>query len=331
MHGFHTSNIVPERAIGADGVFTYDLGVNPLSVILVNLRPLNDTGTLANWNNAIRIATAMNRATVYYRGQGVHSMRGEDIVAFNYFRWGMLPIIYGSNDDDTNNELRCVTVPIVMGRYPYQPSSCFPASGKGELVLELDLDIADTGYDTLRLSVDSIELPNAKPKEYERRVQQTQTWAATGNNDLDLPVGNTIRGLFLWGTTGYAGASPAPSWGNVTCLLDNQEVGYRAMDWEVIQGLNALWGRIGLNGTEDDHLHRVTTDGNAQTELTTLGGGGHGPTANGTYRNYAFLDFDPTGDDQFSLSTANARRFQIRANAETADAVRCVPVEVIKV
>lgn len=329
-HDFHISNIVPERNIAADGVFTYDMGVNPLSVILVNLRPLNDTGTLAQWCNGFQIAQAINRATLYYRGQAVVSMRGEDIVALNFQRWGLLPHMYGSNDDDTNNERRCVTIPIILGRYPFSKTSCFPAAGKGELVLELDLDVADTGYDTLNLSIDTIELPNAKPKEYERRVQQTQTWAATGNNDLDLPVGNPIRGLHLWGTTSFVGASPAPSWGNITVLMDNQEVGFRALDWEVGQMLNSLWGRPGLNPTEDGHLHRVTTDGNAQTELTTLAGGGHGPTAAGTYRNYLFLDFDPTGDDTFVLDTKSARRLQIRANAETADAVRCVPIEVIK-
>lgn len=328
---FLVSNQVPERNIAADGVYTFDLGVRPTSAILIQLRPLNDTGTLANWNNAIRIASAINRVTVLWRGQAIHSMRGEDLVAFNWLRWGMLPTMYASNDDDTNNERRCVTVPIVMGRFPFDKQSCFPAPNKGELTIELDLDIADTGYDTLNLSIDTLELPDARPKEYEKRVQQTMTFAATGNNDMDLPVGNTIRGMLLWGTTAYVGAAPAPSWGSVSVLLDNEEKGFRSVDFEAIGAMQSLLGRIGLNPTEDDHLHRVTTDGNAQPELTTLGAGGHGPTGAGTYRNYAFLDFDPTGDDEYSLKTANARRLQIRANAETADAVRCVPIEVIKV
>jgi hypothetical protein len=331
MGKFLLSNQIPERNIAADGVFTYDLGVRPTSAVLINLRPLNDTGTLANWNNAIRIASAINRVTVLWRGQAIHSMTGADLVAFNWLRWGMLPHMYASNDDDTNNERRVVTVPVVMGRFPFDPQSCFPAPAKGELTVELDLDIADTGYDTLNLSIDTLELPDARPREFEKRVQQSLTFSATGNNDMDLPVGNLIRGMLLWGTTGYVGATPAPSWGSVSVLLDNQEVGFRSMDFEVLSAQQALLGRLGLNPTEDDHLHRVTTDGNAQAELTTLGGGGHGPTGAGTYRNYAFLDFDPTGDDMFALDTKTARRLQIRANAETADAVRCVPIEVIKV
>lgn len=328
---FLVSNQVPERNIAADGVYSYDLGVRPTSAILLHLRPLNDTGTLANWNNAMRIATAINRATVLWRGQAIHSMRGEDLVAFNWLRWGMVPHMYASNDDNTNNERRTVTIPIVMGRFPFDQSSCFPAPNKGELTIELDLDIADTGYDTLNLSIDTLELPNARPKEFEKRVQQGLTFSATGNNDMDLPVGNPIRGMLLWGTTGYAGATPAPSWGAVSVLLDNEEKGYRSVDFETLSAMQALLGRIGLNPTEDDHIHNTTTDGNAQTAVETLGGGGHGPAAGATYRNYAFLDFDPTGDDEHTLQTASARRLQIRANAETADAVRCVPVEVIKV
>jgi hypothetical protein len=319
------TNYLAQRNIAADGVYTYDLGVQPLSVLLINLRPLNDTATLATWANAYRICQAINRLTIYDRGHAVQSMRGEDIAALNFFRWGFTPFL--ANADDTNNERRVVTLPVIMGRYPYSLTSCYPARGKGELQVELDLDVADTGYDTLDISIDAIELPGAKVKEYERRLTQSMTFNATGAQDMDLPVGNLLRGLFLWGTTGYGGAAPAPSWGNVSVLLDNQEAGIRGIDWEVSQMLQALSGRPCLPPSEDNHLHRVTADGNAQTELTTLGGGGHGPTTPSEYFLYSLLDFDPTGDDAFALDTSAAKRLQIRAIAETADAVRCVSIE----
>lgn len=322
-HGFHISNILPSRNIGADAVLTYDLGVQPLSVILLTLKPLNDTGTLANNANAYRIAQALNRVTVMYRGAAIHSMRGEDLLAFNWYRWGMAaPIV---NADNVNNERKSLTIPLVMGRYPFMKDSCFPAVGKGELVLECDFDVADTGYDTLDFQIDTVELPGAKPTEFEKRVQQGQTWAATGNNDIDLPVGNLIRGLFLWGTTAYDGATPAPSWGNLAVLKDNMEVGFRGLDWEVARVLQQLWGRSWLPPAEDGHFHTTTTDGNAQTAVETLGGGGYNRATE--YNNYAYLDFDPTGDDRYALDTKDASRLQIRANAETADAVRCIPVE----
>lgn len=327
MGRFQLSNIVTDRLIAADGVSTYDMGVQPLSVILLRLNPLNDTGTLANWANAFRIAQAVNRLTLLYRGESIVSMRGEDIAAYNFYRWGMVPQLV--NADNVDNERRSLTLPVVLGRWPYSRTSCFPASGKGELQLELDLDIADTGYDGLRISVDALELPDGKPKEYEKRVQQSLTFAATGNNDIDMPVGNLLRGFLLWGTTGYDGATPAPSFGQVSVLLDNAEAGIRAMDWESLVPLHMLLGRHPLPPTEDSHFHTTTTDGNAQTAVETLGGGGYNRSTE--YNRYAFLDYDPTGDDSFALDAKGARRLQLRVNAETADAVRVVPVEVIKV
>lgn len=323
MFPMHYSTQVTERLPAQDDVYTHDLGVRPLSVVLLNLKPLNDTGTLANWCNAFRIAQSVNRATILARGQAVVSMRGEDILAMNFYRWGFLPML--GNPDNVDNERRSLTLPIIMGRYPYSESSCFPAMGKGELTIELDLDIADTGYDGLRYSISTIELPNAKPTEFERRVQQTFTNPSTGNQDIDITIGNRIRGMLLWGTTGFDGASPAPSWMETTVLLDNAEAGYRAIPFEQLGTLQQLKGYQPLSVTEDDHMHTTTVDGNAQTAVSTLGGGGF--TRASTYRNYGFLDFDPTGDDKYSLDTAGHNRLQLRTNVGTADAVRCVPIE----
>lgn len=310
---------VQEQAISADGIYNFDLAVNPLSVALICLRPLNDTGTLANFQSYRGIAAAMNRASILFRGETIVGMRGEDIAAFNYFRHGMMP--FQGQHDDTDNERRCAVVPIVVGRAPYDPHSCFPASRRGELTLELDLDIADTGYDGLRLSVETIEILDAKPTEYEKKVQLTQTWAAVGDQDMDLPPGNPVRGCLLFGTTPFGGASPAPSWGRVRVLLDNQETGYGATDFEVAQMIHTLWGR--QPPMYDAHIHRMT----ANTDTVTNGG----PINVGTgYENYAYLDFDVTRDDMFTIDTRNASRFHLRANAETADAVRAVPIEVIK-
>lgn len=323
---------VQERAIGADGIEVYDLAVNPLSVVLIGLRPLNDTGTLAAFQSYRGIAAAMNRVSVLYRGEAIKSFRGEDLAALNYYRWGIMP--FQGQHDDTDNERRCAVVPIMMGRWPYHGDSCFPATRRGELVLEIDYDIADTGYDGLRVSVETIELLDAKPKEYEKCVQVTQTNGAVGDQDMDLvATGNLIRGILLFGTTPFAGASPAPSWGRLKVLLDNQEVGYGNTDFEMAQMLHTLWGR--QPPMYDGHMHRFTdAAAGAGTPTTSgpfnVGAGIAGATDINGWNQYAFLDYDPTGDDQHSLSTQGKSRLVVRANVETADAVRALPIEVIK-
>lgn len=309
----------PDRAISADGVESFDLAVNPLSVILIGLRPLNETSTLANHARYKAITQALNRVSVLYRGESIVSARGEDLAAMNWLRHGIQ--MWEANPDNVDNERRAVYLPIFLGRSPYDPKSCFPATKRGELVLECDFDIADTGYDGLRFSVDCIELLDAKPSEFEKKVQVTQTMAATGDQDLDLPVGNPCRGVLLFGTTGFAGAAPAPSWGRIKTLLDNQEHGYGNIDWETAHILPALRGVV----PQSDHKHTVNAAG-AGIEETASGPFDYSED----FTQYAFLDFDPTRDDLYTLDTRGHSRFHVRGNVETADAVRAIPVEVIK-
>jgi hypothetical protein len=321
---FLHSVVVQDQAIAADGIYTFDLGVNPLSALLISLRPLNNTGTLSNFASYLAICQAINRATVYKTGEAVVNMRGEDIAAMNYFRHGIVP--YQGMHLDTDDFRRCTVLPMLFGKYPYDGKSCLPSVPRGQLSLELDLDIADTGYDGLRLSVEMIELLGVTPKEYERRVQVVQTFAATGQQDVELSPGNLVRGILLYGTTPFTGATPAPSWGRVRTLLDNQEAGYSASDFEVAQMLHTLWGR--QPPAYDGHIHRTTTDGNAQTLVPTLG---YASSVGLGWNNYAFLDFDPSRDDSLALDARKASRLQLRADAETADLVRAIPIEVVPV
>lgn len=314
---------VQDQLISADGIQNFDLAVNPLSVILLCLRPLNDTGTLSEFATYLAACGAVNRATVMYNGVNVISASGRDLAAMAYFRHGV--ICPQNNHDDINNDRRCVVLPMMMGRFAYDPFCCFPATKRGELVLECDFDIADTGYDGLRLSVETIELVGATPKEYEKKITISQTFGAVGDNDVDIPVGNQIRGMLLFGTTAFAGATPAPSWGRVSTLLDNEQIGYAATDFEVAHCLGSLMGR--QPPSMDHHTHRVDATACSATEETA---GGPIEVGSDGWQNYAWLDLDPTRDDTFSVDTFGRSRFHLRANAESANAVRCIPVERVK-
>lgn len=315
-----------EYAPSADGVETWDLCVNPLSVILLCLRPLNDTGTLANFVRALGMAAMVPMIRVLYRGQTVFSMSGADALALAYYRHGMIP--FESNGDNTNNERRCLVIPIMLGRFPWDAHCCFPASRRGELTMEVQVDIAITGADGLRLSCETVELLGAEPKEYERKSVINQTFAATGRQKFLLPIGNVLRGLLLWGTTPFGGATPAPTWGRVELSLDNQQIAIAGSDFEVLHQDHMLFGRQPPTGQR--HAHIVTTDGNVQTELATLAGP-HGEGLGEGWENYAWVDLDPTRDDMLSVDTAGANNFELRSDVETADAARVVAVERVSI
>jgi len=308
LHGVAVQN----QDQSADGVYSYSLGVNPLSMILICLRPLNDTGTLANFVRWFELCQAINRVSVLFRGQSIVSLTGADAAALAVMRHGYQP--WMANADNTNNERLCAVLPIYLGRRAYDPHSAFPASNKGDLVLELDIDDADTGYDDLQFTVETVEMLGASPKEFERKIQVGQTNAATGLVDFDLPLGNVIRGCLLFGTTGFAGATPAPSWGRVQLVANGVGIGYSSSDFETLHAMTGLRTSV----PTDDHIHAENDTGGPTDPAHNFGL---------SYTQYAFMDLDPNGNDEFSIDTSKVSRFQIRSDVETANAVRVIPIE----
>lgn len=296
---------VQERAVAADGIETHDLAVNPLSVILLCLRPLAATTV----PDSLAIYNALNRVSVLFRGESVFNMRGQDAAMLNYFRNGI--VAPRPDFPAADNDRMCAVLPLLLGKFAYDPTSCFPASKRGELVLELDIDVADTGYDGFRYSVETIEILGASPKEFERKVSQSVTLAATGDSDIDLPVGNLLRGALCFGTTSFFGeAAPAPSWGRMQVLLDNQQHSVSSTDFEALHASSCLLGR--------SPMLEQTGASNAIITPPEVG-------------NYGYLDFDPTRDDTFAIDTKGRSRCVVRTNAETADAVRVTSIERVSV
>lgn len=323
-HKFIHALLVHEFA-ASDGVVQFDLAVNPLSALLIHLKPLNDTGTLANFQTMLGLAGALDRVAVLHNGVSIKSYTGRDLVAMNYFRHGIMPM--QASHLITNDIRRSMVIPLLFGTEVYSQSSCFPASRRGELTLELDVDISDTGYNGLRISIESIELPGAKPKEYERQVQLAAAFGSVGFNNIELPLGNLVRNLLLFGTTGFTGAAPAPTFGRMATMLDNQQVNYMATDFEVQHMMHGLKG--GSPPTFDSRLVGTTVDGNSGTSVPS--DGANSSVGSGGWGNYALLDFDPTLNDMYSINTSKADRFHLEVNAETADAWRVIPTERIKV
>jgi hypothetical protein len=305
------------QSISADGVQTIDLPVNPLSAVLIHLNPLNDTATIGNFGLIQRLLSALDNCEILHKGTAIVSASGADLVAFSHWVNGVA--IAQSNPVDTDNDRRSLVIPVLLGRKAYDPSECFPRSRRGELQLQLTWDIADTGFDGLRISVETVELPEATPTHVQKLTTLTQTFAATGDNDVDLPIGHLIRGVLCFGTTGFAGAAPAPTLGRLSVLRDNIQVGYSSTDFEVSRVIAQLAARN--QPFWNEHLHGFVdgaagqTDTQRQNDIFPM------------MENYTFIDFDPTRDDLYSLVTEGAGRVHMRINAETANLARFLPIE----
>jgi len=319
MARFIHSILRSNYAVAADGDTVFDLPVNPLSVILLHVGPLNETSTIGNYSLLQALLSAIDNVRVTHKGAAVVDVRGDDLAAL-IMLWHRQSI-WQSNAVETDDDRRALILPVMFGKRPYDPEECFPETKKGELQLTLTLDIADTGFDGLRISIETIELPEASPARVQKVTTLAQTFAATGQNEIDLPIGNVLRGILLWGTTSYAGATPAPTIGSVELLKDNVQTHYTQSDWEVLRGV------LGLRGVAFPpsfrHIHSVNAAGVAREDTLEPQVG----LAKDAY--YALVDLDPTHDDQYSVDTAGAGRVHLRVSAEAAEAVRALPIEVV--
>jgi hypothetical protein len=317
MAQFIHSILRANAAVAADGDEVVDLPVNPLSVILIQVAPLNETSTITNYSLLQALLSAVDTVRVTHKGAAVFDLRGDDLAALAML-WHRQSV-WQSNAVETDDDRRSVILPIMFGRRPYDPAECFPETKKGELQMTVTWDIADTGFDGLRRSVETIELPGAAPENVQKVTTLAQTFAAVGQNDVDLPIGNVIRAILLWGTTSFAGAAPAPTWGQVSLLRDNQQVYYSASDWEVLRGV------LGLRGCNYPpsfrHIHSVNAAGVGREDTVEPEVG----LAKDAY--YAMLDLDPLHDDSYAMVTEGAGRINVRAVAEAAEAVRVMPIE----
>lgn len=317
MSEFIHSILATNQVQAADGDVVIDLPVNPLSVILLHISPLNDTAAIADYRFLEALLGGLSNVRVSHKGGSVFDMSGIDAAALALL-WHRVSI-WQSNAVETDNDRRSVVLPILFGRRAYLRDECFPETKKGELSMTLTFDIAGTGYDALRFSVETIELLGAAPSYVQKATTLVQTFAASGQNDVELPIGNVIRAILAFGTTAFAGATPAPTLGQLEVLKDNRQFGYTSSDFEVLRATLGLAGVAYPPGGR--HIHSVDAAGVAREDTLE-------PQVGGSLDdNYVLLNFDPLWDDDYVLETEGAGRVNVRVNAETADAVRMIPIE----
>lgn len=320
MARYTQSILAANQAVAADGVQVFDLPVGPLSAVLVHLSPLQESSTITSHRLLEGLLSAIDNLVISFRGASVVAANGVDlaVLALLWHRFH----IWQSGAVETDNARRSLVLPVMLGRKPFDVTECFPATKKGELQMSVTWDIADTGFDGLRISIETLELPGATPDFVQKTTTLARTFAATGQNEIDLPIGNFLRGVLCFGTTGFAGATPAPSLGQIQLLKDNLQQFLSASDFEVLRGVLGLKGI--LFPPDLRHIHGVNAAGAGQEATQEPGIGAS------IDDNYVLVDLDPRHDDTFGMETEGASRVHLSIAAETADAVRVIPIERVK-
>jgi len=192
---FQRTSLLKAHTVATE-IKVVDLPVDPLSHLIITIDGYNatDEATLAE------ILAFINKVEVTHRGESILNLESEDLVALQAYLFKSMPIL--TQNIATDNAARLLGLIVPFSRFLYWPEECFPATKRGELQLALNLTIPATSFDNAELHVEAVTLPGATPAAYLKSTYKSITApGATGDNEIDLPIGNKIAALLFWNTT----------------------------------------------------------------------------------------------------------------------------------
>lgn len=299
MSEFIRAVVAKNESIAAGEAITYDLPTNPISHLILTMRFLNVT-------DEATIAQALSRLTsvnILFRGSNIISLSGADLHALNAMLFGHDNLL--ENQVATDNAARTLSMVIPLGRKLYNGSECFPATNRGELQLQVVLDSVVTDLDNVVYQIESVELPGAKPTNFLKATTLSLSPAATGDNDLALPIANKYAGIMLFSTTVPTGLVFTTTITTVKLLANSKENYFALTNWESLHG--ELVTKIG------------------QLEQYDLS------ADNDDLNNYSLMDFDPTGNGAYIMDSKGLSQLILRINAGDTSLIRAIPLELVAI
>lgn len=296
---FIRSPVVINRTAATE-ILQRDLPVNPLSHINIMLEGYNatDEATLAE------ILAFINKIEVTHSGKTIVSLESEDLAGLNCYLFKKHPILTQNVATDNATRLLCLVVP--FGRKIFDPNECYPASKKGELQLSLNYTAPSASMDNAILNIETVQLVDAAPTHYLKSTLLTVTApGATGDNDIDLPIGNDIVALQLRMTTFPATSSHDYGVNRARILANNSEQGYADVSAQ------------GLVGDGIFHVSSLPRNIAAFGDVLPA--------------NIAWLDYDPARNGEFLLKTEGLSSLVIRLNMGVDEATYLSVFELVKV
>lgn len=315
---FIHSVLAQDETPAAGSVVSYDLPVNPLSHILLTLACTRTAAATNALPLIIDVINSISRIEVLYKGSAIFSMSGMDAVACGIYvskfeSWGV-------NFSGIIAEEVSFTIPIPLGRKMYNPRECFPRSTRGELILQITYAAAWTDQTLVRAQIETVELPDAAPERYLRMTTLATTFAAAGENDIELPIGHPISDVVLWGGAIPEGAVFAVTLGHLQILVNNQRRFYSHTNYETHHNMA---GRMRpAPGYWYGHTH-----------FAAAGVGvSHVIADDHLLQCYSHLPFDVNDDGVFALETAGKSDVVLRIGVDAGAAslaVRVIPCELV--
>lgn len=284
----------------ATEIHTVDLPINPLSHLIFTIEGLNatDEATFAE------IIAFINTIKVTHRGRSIVNLEGEDLAALNLYLFGSPGIML--NPIATDNYHRAYSLIIPFGRKLFNPDECFPGTRKGEMQFTMDMTALATSIDNGIISLESVELMDASPTKYlKSTLLSVAAPGATGDNDVELPIGNDLMAI-LMGMSTFPGASSfAFGIDDFKLLVDNVEHQFAS---------SRIPALIADMAWKHPVFYRELA---AQLAPTPAG--------------YVWADFDPHSDGEYAIHTDDYNSVKARLTMGVDEAINVIPLELVSV
>jgi hypothetical protein len=316
----HNTLLLDRTSLGATAaVLERDLPINPISFITLTLRLLN------NGVNAIpSIATILSKIAnleVLLEGKTLAGGSLADLAALCYALWGTPTIAQPITK--TDNNVINVTVHIPFSRQPWRVDEALPATRKGDLSLRLT-SIADPGgVDTYTATIEVRQILDSDPTGFLKYSTSPKTPTAAGDHEMDLVTGPDYLGVLFFGTTAPSAASQNASIARLKLKVDDVEHLLPESRWESLNAALHLHAGDAIRMLEHTHISDLAA---AYTQFQNTG---PMSLAANSLSNYAYVDFDPLQDNAYRLITRGRSRAHFVINADVADLIRMLPIEII--
>jgi len=295
-----------------------DLPVNPLSFLLLSFDITRaNPSALAVYKALDTLIDQITNLSIAHKGENIVQGSLRDIMAMNLVYHRVRPGL--SRFTDASGARDQVVFPICLGRREYDPTSCFPATTRGNLKFLMTAGATPAAYSAPRWQLETVELIEATPTEHVKYVTSSRTSVA-GIFEQVLPIGNPILGCLLFDTGLRDNITDVYSWGQVKLKKDSVEQYYPNSDVETLAGHLSTQLEEIMSWPGHQHQGDGAQAGVFNSDMAKFVG------AVGL-KGYLYLDFDPLRDGTYQLETEGAAQLSISGNGDEATAVRVLSLE----
>ena len=297
----------------ADEVKDIKIGGDPIDTVYITLSmdAVTDLPTL------LQYAEVLNRVTISDKGNPVKEFTtSADLLFMAAIRARQSYNVNNHENTDPSNAF--LRIPIMFGRYEYDPDLAYPVRDDQDLILSLDVDVVDVNVDNPQIGVDVLYKGNFASKGWVKETTKTITSVATGDFPVVVPNEGKLLGIGLFSTTVPENAADTTTLNWVRFLRNNKAWWYTQAFWEWLQAGNQV--RLPDAGMQFGHFHEeVVLPADTRAMENDIG----------AFRQYAYMDFDPLDNMLLAPDVSRDAQVGLVVNYGDTAAARMIPVSVL--